>query len=296
MKTVNAYLQGGLGNQCFIYAVARAVALRAGAELVLDGSYFLDDKIYRRTYALDVFKTSNFKLQTSNSRLQVSLRRLRYALLRDRVFRIGNYVCDKRPFKFRTLPDNWHGVLTLQSEKYFYGQREQILKDFTLKDDSLLVSDRIALEIAKAEHSIFLHVRSYKEVPGKDGGECALRMAQFYLGALERLKVEIGRGTIYVFSDDIEWTKVVFLPRWQECFPQFEFKAVDSESSQLRDFTLMRMCKHGIVADSSFSSWGGWLGEQDRLAKGDKPLRIRINRRVMNDDFWPERWVAIDES
>lgn len=300
MKTVKAYLQGGLGNQCFIYAAARAVALRTGAELVLDGSYFLDDRIYRRTYALDVFKTSNFKLQTSNSRLQVFLHHLRYVLLRDRVSRVGNYVCDKRPFKFRPLPDSLHGTLTLdgyfQSEKYFYDQRKQMLKDFTLKDDSWLVSDRHAQEIAKAEHSIFLHVRSYKEVPGKDGGECALRMAQFYLGALERLRAEIGRGTVYVFSDDIEWTKVEFLPRWQERFPRFEFKAVGGESSQLRDFTLMRMCKHGIVADSSFSWWAGWLGEQKRLAKGEKPLRMRVNRRVMNDDFWPERWVAIDES
>ena len=145
MNEVKAYLQGGLGNQCFIYAAARAAALRTGAELVLDGSYFLDDKIYRRKFALDAFSLRTPSLCVSALKAIRLFRRLRYVLLRDRVSRFGNYVCDRRPFKFRPLPDSWNGTLTLdgyfQSEKYFYDQREQLLKDFTLKDDSWLGSD-----------------------------------------------------------------------------------------------------------------------------------------------------------
>ena len=296
MKKVKAYLQGGLGNQCFIYAAARAAALRIGAELVLDGSYFLADKIYCRTYALDVFKTPRFKLQTSNSKLHVFLRRLRYALLRDRVPRFGNYVCDKRPFKFRLLPDNWHGTLTLdgyfQSEKYFYYQREQILKDFTLKDDSWLGSDRLAQEIAKTEHSIFLHVRSYKEVPGKENGESALQLIDYYREAIAYVNAHVPAGRLFVFSDDIEWARRHVLSSVQQ-ISRLPITFNDVASSQLRDFTLMRRCRHGIVADSSFSWWAGWLGEQERLKHGDSAIRIHVNRLVLNADFWPERWIAI---
>ena len=296
MRKVVAYLQGGLGNQCFIYAAARAAALRGGAELLLDGSYFLDDKIYRRKFALDEFSLRTPRPCVSALKAIRLFRRLRYVILRDRVSRFGNYVCDRRPFKFRPLPDSWNGTLTLdgyfQSEKYFYDQREQLLKDFTLKDDSWLGSDWLAQEIAKTEHSIFLHVRSYKEVPGKENGECALRLINYYRDAIAYVHAHVPSGRLFVFSDDIQWAKANVLPDLER-ISRLPITFNDVDSSQLRDFTLMRMCRHGIAADSSFSWWTGWLGEQERLQQGESAIRIHVNRMVLNEDFWPERWVSV---
>lgn len=294
MSEIKAYLQGGLGNQCFIYAAARAAALRIGAELILDGSYFLDDKIYRRKFSLESFGI----VESSDSSLFLTriFRRYRYVLLRDRVSRLGNYVCDRRPYKFRVLPDSWHGTLILdgyfQSEKYFYDQREQILKDFTLKDNSWLDSDRFAQEIARTEHSIFLHVRSYKEVPGKENGECALQMVDYYRNAINYMNAHVPFGRLFVFSDDIEWAKTHVLSGVQK-ISRFPITFNDVASTQLRDFTLMRMCRHGIVADSSFSWWAGWLGEQEYALRGKNAIRLRVNKGVNNADFWPDRWIAI---
>ena len=296
MNEVKAYLQGGLGNQCFIYAAARAAALRTGSELVLDGSYFLDDQIYRRKFALDAFSLRTPRLCVSALKAIRLFRRLRYVLLRDRVSRFGNYVCDRRPFKFRPLPDSWNGTLTLdgyfQSEKYFYDQREQVLKDFTLKDDSWLGSDWLAQEIAKTEHSIFLHVRSYKEVPGKENGECALQLIDYYRNAIDYVNTHIPSGRLFVFSDDIEWARRHVLSNAKQ-ISRLPITFNDVASSQLRDFTLMRMCRHGIVADSSFSWWAGWLGEQEHMSHGNSALRLHVNKMVMSADFWPGRWVAI---
>lgn len=298
MRKIVANLRGGLGNQCFIYATARALTLKTNSMLVLDDGYFLDDTIYHRSFSLEPFALMSIisARQTKLFSERFLLRTLYWAF-QGRLSRLGNTIYDKRPFRYRVLPISWHGTLTLdgywQSEKYFYDVREQILADFTLRDVSWLKDDAVANQIAAVENSVFLHVRSYKEVPGKEGGECALRMADYYQNALARLQGEIGGGTVFVFSDDIEWTKAKFIRRWCEDFSKFEFCVSDGESSQLRDFTLMRMCKHGIVADSSFSWWAGWLGEQERIMKGEMPIRLRVNRRVMNDDFWPERWRAI---
>ena len=296
MKRVVAYLQGGLGNQCFIYAAARAAALRTGAELVLDGSYFLDDKIYRRQFALDAFSLRTPRLRVSALKAIRLFRRFRYVLLRDRVSRFGNYACDKRPFKFRPLPEYWNGALTLdgyfQSEKYFYDQREQILKDFTLKDDSWIDSDWLAQEISKTEHSIFLHVRSYKEVPGKENGECALQLIDYYRNAIDYVNTHISSGRLFVFSDDIEWARRHVLSNAKQ-ISRLPITFNDAASSQLRDFTLMRMCRHGIVADSSFSWWAGWLGEQERLTGGVSAIRVHVADDCMNVDYWPVRWMAI---
>ena len=88
MNSVVAYLQGGLGNQAFIYAAARALSLRTGASLLLDGGYFLDDKTYHRAFSLAPFGMELTSASPSfSTRL---LRRFRYALLRDHVSHVGN--------------------------------------------------------------------------------------------------------------------------------------------------------------------------------------------------------------
>lgn len=306
MKKVVAYLQGGLGNQLFIYAAARALSLRTGASLSLDGSYFLDDKVFNRRFALGPFKCSDVSGYCIDGcrPLPVSClvtrfsRRFRYALLRGFTSRVGNYCCDRRPYKHRRLPECWSGTLTIdgywQSERYFYEQRKQLVQDLQLKDDAWLCADPLAKEIVSTAQSIFLHVRSYREVPGNENGECALRMKGYYANAINYVSRHIPDGRLFVFSDDIEWAKTRLLPAViKDCRLPVIFN--DGNSSQLRDFSLMRLCKHGIIADSSFSWWAGWLGEQQWLERGESPIRIRVGRRVLNDDFWPERWLSIEE-
>ena len=294
-KIVRAYLKGGLGNQCFIYAAARAAVLRTGSELLLDGSYFKEDKVYRRSFSLDCFNYAGTKVADA-SRAERMFRKVRYALLRDRRQRLGNYCCDMRPFRYRPLPKDWCGTLVLdgyfQSERYFSDVREHILADFTLKDATWLESDPLANQIRTAEHSIFLHVRSYKEVPGKEDGRCAMWLVRYYRDALLRLEGELPSGRVFVFSDDIEWARVNVLAGI-EGKSRLEFVFNGAGSSQERDFALMRLCRHGILADSSFSWWAGWLGEQECMQKGVKSLRLHVDKYVLNADFWPERWVAI---
>ena len=293
---VLAYLQGGLGNQCFIYATARALALRCGAALGFSADYFAEDRIYRRRLALDPF-LCELDVAPVSMRIFRLAKRMRYVLLRDRLSRIGNYCCDMRPFAFRPLPDDWRGTLTLdgywQSEKYFYDARRQLLKDFAMRDGRWLDDDAMAARIHAAEKSVFLHVRSYKEVSGNEDGRLAIRMESYYRNALDGFKDKLGNGNVFVFSDDMEWVKHRFFTDWVKSFPCFQFVAVDGESSQLRDFSLMRLCRHGILSDSSFSWWSAWLGEQSRACSGEDSLYSYPKDESLNLDFWPERWMAI---
>ena len=51
-KHIIARFTGGLGNQLFIYATAKALSLRTGRELILDTVDFKYDKRYKRQYEL----------------------------------------------------------------------------------------------------------------------------------------------------------------------------------------------------------------------------------------------------
>ena len=297
MKSLLAYLQGGLGNQCFIYATARAAALRGVAKMSVSCDYLLEDRVYKRKLALDVF---NCTLDVCSPRPRVFrlAQKLRYRLLRDHIVRWGNYCVDKRPFCYRPLPCDWRGTLTLdgywQSEKYFYDKRDQLLHDFKLKDDAWVKEDPVARQILEAgSSSAFIHVRSYKEVPGREDGSCAKSMVAYYQKTIRYLQGRVPGLRLFLFSDDPPFARSLLAA----AEGGVHLISTDNPGSpilgQVRDFSLMRMCRHGIVADSSFSWWAGWLGEQEALARGERPIRVRVNRTVMNQDFWPDRWIAL---
>ncbi len=294
MKTVVACLQGGLGNQCFIYATARALALRTGAELVLDYGYLMDDRVFRRKPALDPFMCP-FAVASPSPGFVRWAKRVRNVLLRNRTRRFGSLCIDMRPHSFAELPTDFNGTLTLdgywQSERYFADARDVLLSDFRLKDEAWIAYDPVAREIAASPDSAFLHVRSYREVPGREDGSLALRMVPFYREAIRRLTQMAPGVRFFTFSDDVAFAKELVAPFLDE--NTLFVEPVAGVDNALRDFTLMRMCRHGIVADSSFSWWAGWLGEQKRLAGGERALRLHVAREVLNRDFWPERWVAV---
>ena len=346
-----SYLQGGLGNQCFIYAAGRVWADRHQTMFCLDTSYLLDDAVYKRPFTLGAFNIRKDEMTQVLVKPVRTFRKLRYKLISRVRVRVGNYCCDAVPFKYRLLPDEWSGTLILdgywQSEKYFRERTDctsysdadvqffrddqyarQVAKDLTLKDSRWFDADPLAQKIKSTENAVFLHMRSYKDIPGKSDGSCALPMGYFE-NALKAIEARIGkRFTAFVFSDDVEWARSMLETKGRN----FEF--VDPEepemakkdtlinlppasrltsddcateeltrceqnveccvmNNSLRDFSLMRLCKHGIVANSSFSWWAGWLGEQDWLSKGASPLRLRVDSRCMNDDYWPDRWLAV---
>lgn len=304
MRTVRAYLQGGLGNQCFIYATARALSLRAGASLELDFDYFKEDKVYRRQFELDAYQIAGSWKLGSCKPIRVA-KKIRYAVASKlRLNGLGNYQNDYYPYPYRELPTMWRGALTLdgywQSERYYYDAREQLLQDFQLKDKSWMEADKIAMAIQGAKCPVFVHMRSYKEVPSNDG---AMPVTEhFYEKAIQKLRERLGKElTLFLFSDDLLWAQ----ERMSRIDAVKGMNVILSNNngqgggrdeqipSNIRDFELLRMCHHGIVANSSFSRFAAWLGEQQNLKDGRHPLYIHNSKK--KNGYCPDRWMRIEE-
>lgn len=73
-------------------------------------------------------------------------------------------------------------------------------------------------------------------------------------GYYEQAMAEFPDASFLVFSDDIEWCKR------QAIFKDCEFSGQD----ELTDLNLMAGCKGIIMANSSFSWWGAFLGDQNK--------------------------------
>ncbi len=298
MRKVKAYLRGGLGNQCFIYATARALALRSGAELELDLGCFADDKMYRREYRLGFFKCIGSILPIDAKPIRFAKAIRRKLLTRFKSNGIGNYRCDYYPYTYNPLPTDWQGTLALdgywQSENYYYGERSTLLDDFQLKDESALNGDVIAEMMCASSCPVFVHMRSYGEVSA--GAGAVPVGTTFYEKAVVSLRERIGSGmTLFLFSDNLPWAleriRIVNAASGLELVPVESSRNV-SIPGEVRDFTLMQMCHHGIVANSSFSRFAAWLGEQRNIAAGRSPIYVHNSRK--KNGYCPERWIRID--
>lgn len=298
MRKVVTFLQGGLGNQMFIYAAGRAYALENNLEYAVNTGKFHDDVIYKRKMGLSPFCCVCSEEEYGWIKRKLMSLFLRY--IKPSVQRFLGFYSESKNLSYQPIPRLRTRNVTLngfwQSEKYFDACADKILEEFELKDMSWLDADSMAKEIASADNSIFMHIRSYMEAPSMKDGSGALPISYFE-NALKYLEERLSEGHVFVFSDNLAWAKDKFSKMES---PKFSFTYVepvesDKVSSQIRDFTLMRLCRHGIVANSSFSWWAGWLGERKRQNDGDAPIRIRPNRFVNNECFWPDRWVAIDE-
>jgi hypothetical protein len=145
------------------------------------------------------------------------------------------------------------------------------------------------LEIKKIENnnSVSIHVRrgdffKNKKRIQRYGNICT---NSYYKKAINIIKHKINDPIFLVFSDDIDWAKQNFTGS------NFIFVDWNKGKSSYRDMHLMSLCKHNIIANSTFSWWGSWLNNNEN--------KVVISPSKMNNkhkDFsqlFPEKWVRI---
>ena len=87
---------------------------------------------------------------------------------------------------------------------------------------------------------------------------------------------------LYLFSDEPEWIKTNFKT-------DFEFEIINTYSS-IADMQLMSLCKHNIIANSSFSWWGAWLNQNpDKIVIA--PKQWFAAWEYDTKDLIPEKWL-----
>ena len=145
-------------------------------------------------------------------------------------------------------PDNITLVGYWQTEQYFKNVIPKVLREFTFR---FPVRATAAAWLDEIQHtccdSAFLHVRrqDYVGLQHFHG----MPSVQYYLDAVKALPAHTA---VYVFSDDIPWCR--------QAFADFRFNFIDG-TNKFEDLQLMKACKHAILANSSFSWWGCWLGD-----------------------------------
>ena len=112
----------------------------------------------------------------------------------------------------------------------------------------------------------------------------------YYLTAIKYIVDKIEDPHFYIFSDDIECVKKNLKIMQKHTF-------IDSnQNSEFYDIQLMNLCKHHIIANSTFSWWAAWLNKNDK--KIDIAPKIWLTDKNAFEDtknIIPKEWVCVKE-
>ncbi len=279
-------LYGGLGNQMFQYAAGRALSLRNLDTLKLDLSWFKNvGNDAERPFRLNVF---DIKVD------EVSEAEIKNFIPKNKLFRIlGLYdhrkYIKERHFDFDPNLLNLEGDVYLdgywQSEKYFQDFAHQIREDFRLKLPLSVAAQEMKERICRVENSVAVHIRRGDYVRNPKTflyhGVCPL---EYYEKALSYLRRKVGDVTLFVFSDEIEWAK------GQKLFEN----AIFVSSPELQDYEemyLMSLCRHNVIANSSFSWWGAWLNRNENKIVVAPKRWFNVTKDTSN--LIPRDWIRV---
>lgn len=108
-------------------------------------------------------------------------------------------------------------------------------------------------------NSVFVHVRGGDYLLPNGESEFGNEyIKKYYACAIEMMKEKLGTPVFFVFTDDRRFTDAVL--EKEENMYYVEDYASGSYEDWI-DMMLMSRCRHAIIANSTFSWWGGWLIE-----------------------------------
>lgn len=303
-KKIIPRILGGIGNQLFIYATARRLALVNNAELILDDvSGFVRDFKYKRHYQLDHFHIPCRKA-TAMERLEPFSKIRRHVKRRWNTFlpfEQRNYVQQQNAdFDPRILQFKPRSMLYLegywQSERYFKDVEKTIREDLRIVPPTDKQNQQMAERITQTR-AVAAHVRFFDEPKSENTGKRPFSAtinnapSDYYQRAIAEMEKRVQNAHYFIFSDRPDAARNR-IPLPEERMTLVHHNQGDEKA--YADLWLMSQCRHFIIANSTFSWWGAWLA-----ANEEKTVIAPALDRFAIGSFWrakglvPAQWQFV---
>lgn len=264
---------GGLGNQLFQYTFMLYLKEIEKQNV----SYNLSSiPFYHAHSGFEADKVFDFSDFTENRTNYYSLfyrgaRKVARTLLGKSLF------CDDKAYAAKHAAQVYEGFW--MDQRYYAAVKQHLLEK--RKDLSGYCGDDAIKQHIMNTNAVFIHVRRGDYV--SNSAYCDLSQTRYYQDAIACMQSKVSNPVFFVFSDDIAWCKQYFADDEGMNFVQYEGQ------STLGDLSLMLMCKHAILANSTFSWWGAALDTKQIVIR---PSEYFGNRQ--QEALYPAEWIAIN--
>jgi hypothetical protein len=254
-------IHAGLGNQLFQWALSKKLSIKYNLPVILDTSSYSTNSF--RKFGLPNFPNIG-KFKTVDRQ---QLDRMNVITIEDtHSYREIDYVRGSTLY----LDGYW------QSEKYFKDVSDVILESFSMNDSTrnklfkkypYLNENIISLLVRRGDYLLgdtFINL-------GLDYYNSAVDL----IGAYDKM---------LVVSDDIEWCKENL---------KFKNMVFVEGNFDFEDVWLMSLCKHNIIANSTFSWWGAWMNTNPSKTVIAPKKWFGKNGPGEGNDIIPDTWIKI---
>jgi hypothetical protein len=171
-----------------------------------------------------------------------------------------------------------------QVESYFKDIKKKIRETFTFNvpDDKI---NAALIDKINNSNSISVHVRrgDYLNVKWMES-LVVIKDNTYYEGAINYMNEKIKDPHYFVFSDDMKWVQENLK------LPNVTYVDHNTGAKSYIDMYLMSLCRHNIIANSSFSWWGAWLNKNEQKI-------VVMPQKWFNRDYcegiFPKEWIRM---
>ena len=301
------YLHGGMGNQKFEYAAARAYQLRFAPDkkLVLNigrmkgmigriGGTPRDFEIGRLSIAnrkvLPRWRTLLCDIAFMMRRIPRNLRekRLDKRLPQQKVgiFR-GNSI-----YGFTELEESKRvGIFFkgyFQNFRYFSGIEEELRSEFAAAGEPSAENAAILQDIQQSE-SVCVHIRR-GDYLNPEWSFLNICNEQYYRDAMKMIAERVAHPVFYVFSnaaEEVEWIRENYH------LGDYDIRYMTQGNCVTKDYRLMCACRHFVISNSTLSWWVQFMGTApDKIVAAPPCWHLRGNDNA-TDALYMENWNLI---
>lgn len=294
-------ITGGLGNQMFEYATGLALSKFFDTNLKLDLNS-LENRAPRTGFTFRSFELEEvFGIKQTNRATPKELQAVfdmpfgrKEELIHFLKYQITKYsIIDEYRLGFgfhdlkKIAKKNSYLNGKFQSEKYFSNYHLDIKKAFTftafIKEKNIKYHNLIT-----NSNSVCLHIRrgDYANDPSinQHHGTCDLT---YYENAISFISSKLADPYYFIFTDDHNWVKQNLKISSNHYFIEGNFG-----KNSYRDMQLMSICKHHIIANSTFSWWGAWLATNpEKIVIA--PKKWFRDKNISSKDIIPSNWLKL---
>lgn len=266
-------LIGGLGNQMFQYAAARAISIERKQKLFININSF-------KTYTVHKYGLNHFALKANIYQKPSNLKKkyIKYFKNKQEFVEVD--------FNFNSDFFNLHGDPLIlegffQSELYFKKYDKEIRNDFQIMSKLKPITLK-TIDYIKNVNAVSIHFRRGDYLSHHIHNT---NKSEYYKSAMAYIENKLENPVYFVFSDDINWAKENFKVPFETHYIDF-----NDADSNYEDLKLMSSCKHHIIANSSFSWWGAWLNPNpDKIVIA--PQKWFNDDSLDYSDVVPQNWI-----
>jgi hypothetical protein len=292
MNKVAVY--GGLGNQMFQYAFCTALNKRGNKARLSFSCYFYNNhhngfdlarafKIKLSPYlqAINFFLSNAGFLYKNKLAAGVFRRAVNYYEKKQNLYKEKKeFIFDSKVFSQQQV----YFIGTWQSELYFKNITEQVKKEFVFNPPQDVINTNWIKEIKNC-NAVSIHIRRGDYLNSQwNKRHYIIKDLSYYSNAITIINEQVTDPHFFIFSDDINWVKNNL------SLSNCTYIDNNKGNNSFIDMYLMSLCRHNIIANSTFSWWAAWLNSNA------KKIVIMPDKWLDGDTcegIFPDGWIKL---